>query len=230
MLRILVVEDDRAMRDLFREHLKESFEIMETGDATEALALALQHKPDGILLDLMLPEFSGFELCQAFSSLSFTRLTPVFVVTSKPATEYREFCLNLGAAEYIEKPVNFERLKMLLDAALDSKPAERRTEPRIQLGVVLKLKGIDVKGAPFAILTAADNVSASGFLANCPGRLEQGSRVDVFLGGQSERYAGRAQVVRIEWPEMPWQRYGFRFLGKPRHWILNSSPGEFPAG
>jgi DNA-binding response OmpR family regulator len=223
MPRLLIIEDDLKMRDLLREHLSDGYELLETGDAAEALALVLQHKPDGILLDLMLPEFSGFELCQTFSSLSLTRLVPVFVITSKPASEYRQFCLNLGAAEYIEKPVDFARLKMLLDAVLDSKPTERRTEPRLSLSLVLKLKGIDVKGESFAILTAADDVSASGFLANCPAPLENGATVEVFLGGQSERYAGRAQVVRTEWPEMPWQRYGFHFLEKPRHWILGSS-------
>lgn len=220
MARILVVEDDKVMRELLREHLKDAFEVIETGDASEALALALQHKPDGILLDLMLPEFSGFELCQTFASLSQTRLTPIFVITSKPAAEYKEFCLNLGAAEYIEKPVDFARLKMLLDAALDTKPLERRSERRVYLHVILKLKGTDAEGRPFEILTAADDVSASGFQASCSAPLGTGSVVDVFLKTGPDRHVGRASVVRTEWDGMPWQRYGFQFIDKPSQWIL----------
>lgn len=221
MARILVVEDDKVMRELLCEHLADSYEIIETGDATKALALALQHKPDGILLDLMLPEFSGFELCQTFASLSFTRLTPIFVITSKPATEYRDFCLNLGAAEYIEKPVDFARLKMLLDAVLDSKPGERRGEPRVRLSVILKLKGTSTEGKPFEVLTAADDLSVNGFLASCSTPLVLDAVVEVFLRGEKEKFVGRARVMRQEWAGMPWQRYGFRFVQKPQHWILS---------
>src|SRR2546426_6747088 len=73
MPRILCVEDDQTMRELLREHLQDAYEVIETSDASEAIALALQHKPDCILLDLMRPESSGFELCQILSSLNVTR-------------------------------------------------------------------------------------------------------------------------------------------------------------
>jgi PleD family two-component response regulator len=50
--RILVIDDDEAMRGMIRHRLQGEYEIVETGDPTEALALALEHKPDCILLDL----------------------------------------------------------------------------------------------------------------------------------------------------------------------------------
>jgi CheY-like chemotaxis protein len=215
-----MVEDDPAMRGLLREHLVESYEVIETGDPTEALAQALEHKPDCILLDLMLPGFSGFELCQMFSSLSLTRLTPVCVITAKPAAEYKDFCLNLGAADYFEKPVNFAQLKARLAVLLEGKRDERRRERRVRLSVILKLRGQDAAGNPFESLTAADDVSGSGFLCACQARLEKGSQVEVFLMGGQERYVGRAEVMRTEWRDRPWQRYGFQFVEKPREWIL----------
>lgn len=220
MARILIVEDDPAMRGLLREHLEADHEIVETPDATAALALALEHKPDCILLDLMLPGFSGFELCQIFSSLSVTRLTPICVITAKPAAEYKDFCLNLGAAEYFEKPVNFAQLKARLAALLEGKRGERRRERRVRLSVIVKLRGQDVSGERFELLSAADDVSASGFLCACQARLETGSLVEVFLMGGQERYVGQARVVRTEWRDRPWQRYGFQFVEKPREWIL----------
>jgi DNA-binding response OmpR family regulator len=52
--------------------LKNSYKIIDSGSPEEALALALQYKPAAILLDLMMPKYSGFEVCQTLSSLSFT--------------------------------------------------------------------------------------------------------------------------------------------------------------
>lgn len=218
---VLIIEDDKAMRDLLRGKLGDEYQIVETGHAQEALALALQHRPDCILLDLMLAEFSGFELCQTFSSLSQTRLIPILVITGKPATEYREFCLNLGAADYFEKPIDFVRLKIVVDAVVERKPAERRKEVRIPVHVILKLAGKDMMGSKFEVLTVTENVGPTGFLASCGAPLKEGSVVEVFLGSKAGRYAGPARVVRVDWQGSPWQSYGFQFTQKPEQWILD---------
>jgi DNA-binding response OmpR family regulator len=220
MPRLLIVEDDESMRELLREALRGSYEIVATGDAAQALALALDHRPDAILLDLTLPDSSGFELCQTFCSLNATRQVPIFVITGKPAAEYKEFCLNLGATEYVEKPVDLARLRGLLEGALGARKADRRQHPRVRLAVALKLRGNDVLGNPFDILTASEDVSAGGFLANCAVALEKNAQVEVFLKGTEERYAGRARVVRVEERDTPRQRYGFQFVENPRQWIL----------
>ena len=83
MSRILIVDDDETMRELLRESLKEEYEIVDTGDPQNALVMALEHKPDAILLDLSMPGLSGFELCQALSSLSFTQHIPIFIVSAE---------------------------------------------------------------------------------------------------------------------------------------------------
>lgn len=220
MTRILCVEDDQTMRELLREHLQDAYEIIETGDATEAIALALQHKPDCILLDLKLPESSGFELCQIFSSLTMTQLIPILVITSQPAADYKDFCLNLGATDYFEKPVDFSGLRRRVDCAIDRKPPERRIEARVRLSVVLKLSGLDITGMKFEVLTATDDVSASGFATSCMVPLAKDAVVEVFMRGASERYSGRARVVRTEWRDTSWQRYGFQFIEKSSQWIL----------
>ncbi|MGC2332406.1 MAG: response regulator, partial [Candidatus Acidiferrales bacterium] len=63
MAKILIVDDDADMRNLHKMRLNDSYEILETEDPEEALGLALEHKPAAILLDLMMPRLSGFELC-----------------------------------------------------------------------------------------------------------------------------------------------------------------------
>jgi len=220
MPKVLIVDDEEAIRGLLRERLQASYEVIDTGDPVEALALALRQKPDCILLDLMLPEYSGFELCQTFSNLSFTRLIPVFVITSKPAAEYRDFCLNLGAKDYFEKPIDFAELKKRLAGVLSRRPKERRSEVRVQLNVIVKLSGKDLEGEQFDILTVTENVSANGFLCICPAPLAEGTTVGVSLSNGATRLVGNARVVRIEWRDTPWQRYGFQFIGHPRNWVL----------
>ncbi len=128
MGRLLIIDDDDAMRRLLRLNLAGSHEIIDTGDPEEALALALQHKPDAILLDLRMPKFSGFELCQTFTSFSSTQLIPVFVVSGEAGARTKQICRDLGAAEYFEKPVDFERLRVSLEKVLRGKRPERRIE------------------------------------------------------------------------------------------------------
>ena len=179
MPKLLIVEDQKPLRALLRRNLEDSYDIIETEEANEALEVALDQKPDCILLDLMMPGVSGFDLCQTLSSVSATRLTPIIVITSLPAAEYKDYCLNLGASDYLEKPVDFASLKTRLAGVLESKQSERRTEVRVRLKVTVKLKGTDKKGSPFELLTTTEDVSAGGFLCGCAESLENGSIVEV---------------------------------------------------
>ena len=219
MPKLLIVEDDGAMRDLLRDHLEDAYEIIETGDASEALALALQQKPDCVLLDLVMPKFSGFELCQTLASVSLTQLIPIFIISGEPAEKYKAFCQNLGAAEYFEKPLDFSRLKARLADVLKAKQPERRAEVRIRLRVALRLEGTDTSGAKFEVVATTEDVSAGGFFCGCPAQLEKDSLVKVFLS-QEERYIGQARAVRSERRNTASPHYGFRFVQKPNRWIL----------
>ena len=221
MPKILIVDDDEAMRALLRQRLEDLYEIIDTGNPEEALALALQVKPDCILLDLMMPKLSGFELCQNLSSLSATRLVPIIVISAHPVTGCKDFCLNLGAKEYLEKPVDFNQLKACIAHVLEKKQVDQRAEIRPQLRVILKLKGTDSVGKTFELLTVTENVSGGGFLCGCHLLLAKDSIADVFLRSSGiERWVGSARVVHAEWPNTPGQRYGFQFTEKPRDWIL----------
>jgi DNA-binding response OmpR family regulator len=220
MPKILIVDDDDSMRGLMKKRLSDTYEIVDTGDPEQALGLALEHKPDAILLDLMMPKFSGFELCQSFHSLSYTSLTPLFVISGESAAKYKEHCENLGATAYFEKPVNFQELKRRLAEELQTRRTERRSEVRVRMRIVLKLRGTDAHGKQFEESVATENVSASGFLCTCSQSLTKDGVVEVFLTGGSERLVGKARVVRKEAPGAPWQRYGFQFVEKTLEWVL----------
>jgi DNA-binding response OmpR family regulator len=218
--KILIVDDDEAMRGLLRMRLSDNYEIVETGEPEQALGLALEHKPDVILMDLMMPKCSGFELCQSLHSLSYTSLIPIFMITGESGAKYREHCKSLGAKGYFEKPVDFAALRTALEAEIKGRQPERRAHVRVRMRIILKLRGTDGNGKQFEESVTTENVSASGFLCNCAASLTKGAPVEVFLAGEQDRYVGRAAVVRRESPGAPWQRYGFQFAETTSDWVL----------
>src|ERR1039458_7648117 len=141
MHKLLIVDDDEAMRGLLRVRLAGTYEVFDTGDPEQALALALEHKPDAVLLDLMMPKFSGFELCQSLNSLSYTSRIRVFIITGKGSGEAQEYCKNLGAAGFFQKPVDFDLLKRRLAEELEGQRPECRSQTRVRMRVSLKLRG-----------------------------------------------------------------------------------------
>ena len=219
--KVLVVDDDETVRTMLRMRLADTYEIVDTGDPEQAVALTLEHKPDAVLMDLMMPGFSGFELCQTLHTLSYTSRIPIFVVTGESGTKYKEHCASLGAKGFFQKPIDFAALKATLATEMRTKLPERRKHKRVQMRVLLRLRGVGADGKTFEQLTTTENISAGGFLANCTATLVKGTPVEVFLtaGGQ-ERFAGRAQAVRKESPGSPWQRYGFQFLETTSDWVL----------
>ncbi|HEY6248377.1 MAG TPA: response regulator [Candidatus Angelobacter sp.] len=222
MEKILVVDDDDAMRGLLKLRLADTYETIETGNPVQALELALQHKPRAILLDLMMPDCSGFELCQSFHNLSYTARIPIFVVTGESAHKYKDYMNNLGAVGYFEKPIDFANLKRRLSEELTVRSIERRTHVRVKMKLILKLKGADQGGRSFEQLTTTENVSAGGFLCPLPLALDANSALKVFLsGGGRDLYVGSAKVVRREAPDTPWQRYAFQFTERTAEWILH---------
>jgi DNA-binding response OmpR family regulator len=217
---LLVVDDDDAMRRLIRLSLADNYKIVDTGEPEHALALALEHKPDAILLDLRMPKYSGFELCQTFTSFSSTQMIPVLVISGEAGAKTKQFCRDLGAVAYFEKPVDFDALRVQLADFLKTRRKERRSEVRVRLRVPLRLTGTDEDGRPFGILTTTENVSRNAFLCASAVAMSQGSIVDVYLVGAHDEHVGKARIIRSEWEETPYPRYGCRFTEKDGHWVL----------
>lgn len=220
MGRILVVDDDESVRKMVRFRLSGTHEVVDTASPEEALALALQHKPDAILLDLQMPQYSGFELCQTFSGLSFTQLIPIFIISGESAANTKDFCRSLGAKGYFQKPIDFDALESQIARVMSAQKQERRSEVRVRLRAPIVLRGVDASGKEFDLLTHTDNVSKSGFLCTCPHKLDTDSLVKVFLVNEARDYAGLAHAIRVEWEGTPGQRYAFRFTEKSGSWLL----------
>lgn len=220
MQKLLVIDDEEPMRRLLRLNLSDSYEIIDTGDPEQALALAMQNRPAAILLDLRMPKFSGFELCRTFCSMTATQLIPVFVVSGEAGTTTKALCKDLGAIAYFEKPIDFDGLRSSIAKVLQSKRPERRCEVRVRLRVMLKLRGVDAHNKSFEEKAATENVGHSSFLSGCSLRLTVGSLVEVFLLGGGEQYVGKARVVRSEANETAYPRYAFHFADRAGQWVL----------
>ncbi len=101
--KILLVEDDKALCQIYRLNLEMSgFELEEAHDGKVGLACALTHHPDLIILDLMLPGINGLELLKVLKEKETTRNIPVFVLTNLSEEEMIE-AKNLGAQEAFMK-------------------------------------------------------------------------------------------------------------------------------
>ena len=114
--KLLVVDDDEALRRLMHLELSGTYEVIDTGEPEQGLALALEHKPNAILLDLRMPKYSGYELLQTFTTFSHTQKIPVIIVSGEAGGQTKEHCKQLGAAGYFEKPIDFE--------AVDERPVD----------------------------------------------------------------------------------------------------------
>src|SRR6201998_670812 len=217
---LLVGDDDAALRRLMRLELSETYEVIDSGEPEQGLALALEHRPDAILLDLRMPKYSGYELCQTFTSFSRTQMIPVIIVSGEAGAQTSEYCKQLGAAGYFEKPIDFAALRECLSRLAIRKNHTPRNEVRVRLRVPLKLRGTDKNGAKFEEDTATESVSLNGFLVTSAMEISLHSVLDVSMTGSGNAYVGRASVIEADFKLAPLRRYGCSFIEKTGPWVL----------
>jgi CheY-like chemotaxis protein len=220
MDKLLIVDDEQAMRRLLRINLADHYEILDTGNSEEALAMAMQGKPNAILLDLRMPNYSGFELCRTLKSMTSTQLIPIIIISGEAGATTKLFCKELGANAYFEKPVDFDALRSGLERVMHAAQPERRSELRVRLQVTLRLRGTDINEKPFEEVSATENISKSAFFCGCTALLKKDSTTEVYLVSGETKFIGKALVVRSEGCDTPYPRYAFRFVHKEGDWIL----------
>ncbi|HLR75899.1 MAG TPA: response regulator transcription factor [Virgibacillus sp.] len=114
--KILVVDDEERIRRLIRMYLeRENFMIEEASNGREALDLALNNDYDAILLDIMMPEMDGIEVCE---ELRKEKMTPVIMLTAKGEESNRVQGFEVGADDYIVKPFSPREVVLRVKAIL----------------------------------------------------------------------------------------------------------------
>lgn len=109
--KILVVEDDRTAGDLFRRALAmEGYSVVVVRSGAPVLETARAEQPDLILLDIVIPAPSGFEVCVQLKGDPATRRIPIVFVSGLPELPNRRHGCELGAVDYLAKPFKMDRL------------------------------------------------------------------------------------------------------------------------
>ena len=125
--RALLVEDDPNIVDLIRSNLAvRGFDTVVSADGTRALQLLETEEPDIVLLDLMLPEVDGFDLCRQIRERSSVA---VIVVSARGGERDKVTALNMGADDYMTKPFSVEELLARITATLRRPRAASTPEP-----------------------------------------------------------------------------------------------------
>jgi len=123
--RVLVVDDDKhAVEILYRLLQKEGFEVFRAQGGREALELVAANDVDVILLDVMMPEMDGFEVCASLRAAERTRDIPVILLTAKDDVETRVLGMKLGVSEFLTKPINKRELFARIRAQLHQRTLE----------------------------------------------------------------------------------------------------------
>ncbi|WP_372655177.1 response regulator transcription factor [Halobacteriovorax sp.] len=116
--KILVVDDSEEIRVLVQKILGDKYILEMAENSEEALTKAIEFAPDLILLDIMMPDTSGYEICSQIKSRDEIKNTPIIFLSSKTGSNSRVTGYKLGAIQYIEKPFEAEELKEVLNTVL----------------------------------------------------------------------------------------------------------------
>ena len=120
--KILIVDDERFNINVLNNLLKNDYKIMAAVNGKQALkAVRSDNPPNLILLDIMMPEMDGYEVCRQLKADPATKNIPVIFVTAMGQTEEETKGLELGAVDYITKPIEYDELALVISRALEKK-------------------------------------------------------------------------------------------------------------
>jgi DNA-binding response OmpR family regulator len=136
MSRILVVEDDAAILRGLRDNLaSESYEVITAADGAEGLRLSQDGEPDLIILDLMLPKLSGYEICRKLRDQGSH--VPILMLTARGDEADRILGLDIGADDYVSKPFSVRELLARVRALLRRSDPQRAPLDQLTFGDVV---------------------------------------------------------------------------------------------
>jgi DNA-binding response OmpR family regulator len=131
---VLVADDEPTMLELLARHLRSMerprMEVIEASDGTEAWRLARERLPDLVVLDVMMPGMSGWEVCRKIRQDAALAHTGVLMLTGIGSSLNEATSPLFGADDYIDKPFDFEKLDEKIEAVLRHRAVQRDAVPR----------------------------------------------------------------------------------------------------
>jgi DNA-binding response OmpR family regulator len=192
---ILVVDDEPTLRETLAEALDaDGFRVLTAADGREALSRFREHQPDLVVLDLMLPELSGIEVCRIIRAESGV---PIVMLTAKSSEIDKVVGLELGADDYVTKPFSLRELTARIRALL------RRTEQLAEAPVALvELGTLTVDLAGHRLMSDGERVPLKpkvfellAYLLRHPGQVLTREQLLEHVWGYD--YAGETRTVDV---------------------------------
>ena len=142
--RIVIIEDERDVARLLEFNLQQAgYTVVTTGTGEEGLKAVSDHPVDVVVLDVMLPDTSGYEVCKELRSDPHKADVGVLMLTAKGEAEDRILGLEVGADDYVVKPFVVREVVLRVNA-LANRIAERRVRPAQSSGPTIKLGSIEI--------------------------------------------------------------------------------------
>ena len=182
--KILVVDDEPEAVELVEFNLKQAgYDVFTAFDGAEALIKARNKTPNLIVLDLMLPEMSGLEVCQTLRRDPATARIPIIMLTARAAEIDRVLGLELGADDYLTKPFSPRELVLRVKKILQRGPAAPETPDTVRCGELV----IDVPRHTLSVRGKAVELTATEF------------KLVTILAQRRGRVQSREQLLRDVW-------------------------------
>jgi DNA-binding response OmpR family regulator len=185
--RILVVEDEPDVAELLRYHFgKEGYEVVVAPTGTEAVKRARDVRPEVILLDLMVPQLNGWEVCRRLKSETDTRAIPIIMVTGRVEEGDKVLGFELGADDYVTKPFSprelVARVRAVVRRGRHDEPSEKKSHLKAgDLEIDRHRFEVRMKGKVVALTPKEFELLAT--LVGAPGRVfGRGELLDLVWG------------------------------------------------
>jgi DNA-binding response OmpR family regulator len=132
--RLLIIEDDIDVSEMLTTYFQsQGYEVFHALEGGEGVALGRAKLPNLILLDVMLPDMDGFDVCKALRSTTLTKYIPITFLTQRDARADKVAGLELGADDYVTKPFDIEELRLRVQGSIRRATRDHLHEPRTGL-------------------------------------------------------------------------------------------------
>jgi len=191
-MKVVIIEDEKDLAELLAFNLgKEGWQAIIALDGRSGLELVTAELPDIVILDLMLPEISGTEVCKLLRKQESTAAIPVIMVTAKGEEIDRVVGFEVGADDYLVKPFSSRELLLRMKAIL------RRTTPELTNEKSLNLGGLRIDPADEEITLTSTEYKLLVVLAERPGRVQSRERLLQDVWGYSSEADTRTVDTHI---------------------------------
>jgi len=201
MAKILIVDDEKDIADLISYNLeKEGYSTVKAYDGGEVLTIVRTQKPDLVILDLMLPQINGMDLCRAIRANPETAHLPIIMLTAKSDEVDKIIGLEIGADDYMTKPFSVKELIARVRTVLrrvqeGKKPVGKETFEFDGLAINYASCSVAVDGNP--VMLSPTELKLLFFLSRNPGRVYSRDQILDHVWGDDTFITDRAVDVHI---------------------------------